>query len=130
MLTQRNRDGCGTLLLYSFTAPRVSPWIRYFCIAMAKMSSGIIMMVPAAFNSPHSMPIPLTNDVTVTGNVLVLLPVSTSEKKNSFHEKIKHRIPDAAKPGRVSGKIIFHRIAIDGIHYILIMLTLLLLTKK
>ncbi len=44
---------------------------------------------------PHSGPLSVTKELTSTGNVLALLVVRISEKKNSFQEKI---VQKAAPP--------------------------------
>jgi hypothetical protein len=91
---------------YPFTAPNVSPLIKYFCTIIEKMRTGKIITTEAAVICPHSNPLSVRNPVIATGSVSVCILVRIIANKNSFHEKIIQKIDVAMIPGRDRGKTI------------------------
>src|SRR5258708_9110592 len=90
----------------SFTALNVKSRVRYFCTNNPNTIIGSMTIVADALLPPQSTDTAPIKPKIVTGNVLVLTFVNTTENRNSFHEKSMQSTVVAASPGAASGSTI------------------------
>src|SRR5258708_8922425 len=92
----------------SFTALNVKSRVRYFCTNNPNTIIGSMTIVADALLPPQSTDTAPIKPKIVTGNVLVLTFVNTTENRNSFHEKSMQSTVVAPTPEPASGITIPH----------------------